>query len=174
VLLLGAGAEKARLIERAAREAISNVEFREPVPKDELREVLAGCDVGIHVLAPWELLQTGLSPNKVFDYLAAGLPVVSNCETGLRDVMADGDCGRLGGPDALTDCLAGVYSTTAEQRDQWAAAGRKLVTDRYSRARSAVVLRSILVDCIGPDQRPPEADGRPATPEAPQRGSACS
>ena len=174
VLLLGAGSERTRLMQRAAREAISNVEFREPVPKDELREVLAACDVGIHVLAPWQLLQAGLSPNKVFDYLAAGLPVVSNCETGLRDVMTDGECGRLGGPDALTDCLAGVYGATAEQRDQWAAAGRQLVTDRYSRARSAAVLRSVLVDCMGPDPQTPEADGRPVTPQAPKRGAASS
>jgi glycosyltransferase involved in cell wall biosynthesis len=146
VLLLGAGSEKARLVERAAREAIGNVEFREPVPKDELREVLAACDVGIHVLAPWQLLQAGLSPNKVFDYLAAGLPVVSNCETGLRDVMPDGECGRLGGPTELTECLAGVHRATAEQRAQWAAAGRALVTDRFSRDSSAALLALALDD----------------------------
>jgi glycosyltransferase involved in cell wall biosynthesis len=152
VLLLGAGSEKARLMERAAREAVTNVEFRDPVPKDELREILAACDVGIHVLAPWQLLQAGLSPNKVFDYLAAGLPVVSNCATGLRDVMTDGECGRLGGPDDLTGCLSAVHEASDHQRALWATAGRTLVTDRFSRTASATLLESVLVEsCRGPE-----------------------
>lgn len=143
-LLLGAGAEKARLRDRAESERLLNVTFHEPVPKSELPGVLAACDVGIHVLAPWQLLASGLSPNKIFDYLAVGLPIVSNCREGLRSVVSDRECGRLGESDSLQECLADVFDALPEQRQTWGARGREIVTARFSRDRSAAMLQDVL------------------------------
>ena len=86
-LLVGAGQEKAGLQAAVARRRLRNVTFRDPVPKAELTSLLKGCDIGVHVLAPWDLLTKGLSPNKVFDYLGCGLPLASNCREGLRTTL---------------------------------------------------------------------------------------
>ena len=147
-ILIGAGAQKGTLIDRAKRENLENVEFRSPVPKFELNELLSACDVGIHVLAPWDLLSKGLSPNKVFDYMAAGIPVVSNCREGLRDVISDGLCGRVGNFDELTDCLRDVAAASSEQREAWGKAGRSLVEDRFSRTAAATRLTAILNSAV--------------------------
>jgi glycosyltransferase involved in cell wall biosynthesis len=152
-LLLGAGAEKVRLQERAVAEQLTNVTFRSPVPKSELPDVLAACDVGIHVLAPWQLLANGLSPNKIFDYLAVGLPIVSNCREGLRSVVTDGECGRLGEADDLEECLSDVYDASSERRRAWGAHGREVVTARFSRDHSADLLGSVLMDCTDPAKK---------------------
>lgn len=152
-LLIGAGAEKDRLQARALQESLSNVSFRSPVPKAQLAALLAACDVGIHVLAPWQLLESGLSPNKVFDYMAAGLPLVSNCREGLRSVVQDGQCGPLGAGDELAACLKQVRDSSAEQRTAWAANGRNLVHTRFSRAHSSELLASVLAQTSGSTQR---------------------
>ena len=126
-ILIGSGAEKARLERRVATEHLDNVTFRDPIARSELGPFLAACDVGIHVLAPWQLLANGLSPNKVFDYLAAGLPIVSNCRAGLASVAPDGEVGRLGEATELADCLRDVVQAEPERRAEWSTRARELV-----------------------------------------------
>jgi len=152
-VLIGAGAEREALLDRSRREGLTNVEFRSPVPKSELVQLLAACDIGIHVLAPWDLLSQGLSPNKVFDYFAAGLPLVSNCADGLRAVVTDGEAGRLGSFSELGQCLADVAHASDEQRRAWGAAGREIVTTRYSRSSAAAQLTDILDAAARPRRR---------------------
>jgi glycosyltransferase involved in cell wall biosynthesis len=67
-----AGAETA--LERLA--SLSNVTVKSAVSHDEVPAVLAGFDVGT---IPFRLstLTAGVNPNKLYEYLAAGLPVVS-------------------------------------------------------------------------------------------------
>jgi glycosyltransferase involved in cell wall biosynthesis len=143
-LLVGAGADKNRLVARAHDEQISNVEFRNPVPKTQLGDLLGACDVGLHVLAPWDLLAQGLSPNKLFDYMAAGLPVVSNCAHGLRDVVLDGECGRLGASNGLASCVADVQAASPGQRDEWSRRGKQLVDERFSLTAASMRLTQLL------------------------------
>lgn len=152
-ILIGAGTQKAALVARAGSEGISNVEFRDPIPKSELGGLLAACDIGIHVLAPWDLLSSGLSPNKLFDYMAAGLPVVSNCGEGLRDVVKDGECGRIGGWGELTQCISDVAAAAPEQRSAWGRAGREIVRSRYSREAAAAKLGRVLDRAIARRRR---------------------
>jgi glycosyltransferase involved in cell wall biosynthesis len=101
-LLVGSGPVKAACQRRARDQQITNVEFRDPVPKMELSRLLRACDVGIHAVGSMPVFQRGMSPNKLFDYMAAGLPIVSNAEEGVRRIIRDGECGRLGGVDELT------------------------------------------------------------------------
>jgi glycosyltransferase involved in cell wall biosynthesis len=75
VVLVGpllAGAEST--LERLA--ALDNVSVELPVSHDDVPRVLAGFDVG---LIPFRRtpLTAGVNPNKLYEYLAAGLPVVS-------------------------------------------------------------------------------------------------
>lgn len=144
VLLVGAGSQKVRLQHRARAEHISNVEFRDPMPKAELALLLNACDVGVHSIESLPVFARGMSPNKLFDYMASGLPVVSNAEQGLREVIVDGECGYLGGPNSLRESLRKVYEATPEQRTEWGNRGREIVTARFSRSAAAARLGALL------------------------------
>ncbi len=75
IVLLGDGKEKSALQARAAQMGLSNVSFVSSVPKAEMPNALAAAEVCIAVLKPLEEYKTTY-PNKVFDYMAAGRPIV--------------------------------------------------------------------------------------------------
>jgi len=78
LLFIGEGGMKPALVKRAQDEGLSNCEFRSVIPKTELPQLLAEVDVGLMCLANVPAFYYGTSPNKFFDYLAAGLPVLNN------------------------------------------------------------------------------------------------
>jgi len=69
---------KDQLVERRRREGLDNCLFFPPVRKTLLAEITGRLDCGLMVLANVPAFYYGTSPNKFFDYLAAGLPVVNN------------------------------------------------------------------------------------------------
>jgi lipopolysaccharide/colanic/teichoic acid biosynthesis glycosyltransferase len=78
-LFIGDGKEKPALIERAQRDKLRNCLFVPPMPKKALAQFLCRrANVGLMILANVPAFYYGTSPNKFFDYLAGGLPVLVN------------------------------------------------------------------------------------------------
>jgi len=98
-VLIGEGKEKKLLQDRATREKLDNVEFLSPVDKATLAALLRRADVGLQILANVPAFYYGTSPNKFFDYLAAGLPVLTNYPGWIADLITDRDCGIAVPPD---------------------------------------------------------------------------
>src|SRR6185312_2441411 len=67
IVLVGDGPAKAGLQTRATREQLPNVEFRDPVPKAAMPDLLASAHAGLMVLRDAPLFAFGVSPNKLFD-----------------------------------------------------------------------------------------------------------
>lgn len=108
IALVGQGREKANLQARARAEDITNVLFLDPVPKTKLVGLMAGADVGLQVLRNVPAFYFGTSPNKFFDYIAAGLPVVNNYPGWVAEMVRENDCGYAVAPDdpkAFADAL---------------------------------------------------------------------
>ncbi|EFH12234.1 glycosyltransferase family 4 protein, partial [Teichococcus cervicalis] len=93
LLLVGEGSEKPRLREAAASRGLHNVSFLAPLPKRQLASLLAGAQVGLQCLAPLPEFAEWTAPNKLMDYLAAGLPVVGNVPGRAARLLAEGPCG---------------------------------------------------------------------------------
>lgn len=108
LVLVGDGRLKPKLMERAAREGLGNVVFHPPVDKARLAGLLAGADVGLQCLANVPAFYYGTSPNKFFDYIAAGLPVLNNYPGWLAGMIEEHRCGFAVAPDdpsAFADAL---------------------------------------------------------------------
>ena len=78
IALVGQGREKPKLIAEAEERGLDNVLFLDPVPKTKLTRLMAGADLGLQVLRNIPAFYFGTSPNKFFDYISAGLPVLNN------------------------------------------------------------------------------------------------
>ncbi|MER2172179.1 MAG: glycosyltransferase, partial [Psychrobacillus psychrodurans] len=79
-LLIGDGPEKKRLVNRIKSEKITNVTMLSPVKKEMIPEILKYADVGLLPLVNSPVFKWGISPNKLFDYMGASLPVIILCD----------------------------------------------------------------------------------------------
>jgi glycosyltransferase involved in cell wall biosynthesis len=111
VLLVGDGPAKVDLQRDAERRGLSNVAFRDPVPKQVIPEILKRCAGGLMVLKDVELFRYGVSPNKLFDYLVCDLPVITNVPGDIARTVDDAQAGVVvppGDPEALADAMVAV------------------------------------------------------------------
>ncbi|MGE0442306.1 MAG: glycosyltransferase family 4 protein [Gemmatimonadales bacterium] len=134
--LIGDGPEKRGLMERARLQGLGNVRFRAPVPKEQVPAILAAADVGLMVLRDAPLFSFGVSPNKLFDYLGAGLTVVTNVPGEVADIVTEARAGEVAAPgsaDALAAAMERMADLSPEERTRRGEAGRRWVTERHSR-----------------------------------------
>ena len=144
-ILLGDGKEKAGLQEQADAMGLGNVLFIPPLPKKEIAEALAASDTCIAILKPVPLYRK-VYPNKVFDYMAAGRPVVLAIDGVVRDVVEAADAGVFvepGDPSYLAD-MVHQLSVNPERCRQMGQNGRRLVEERFDRSLQAEQLALIL------------------------------
>ena len=149
ILMVGDGSEKPRLEARAQREQLDNVRFLDPVPKQDLPDILAACDLGVHVLADVDLFRHGVSPNKVMDYLAAGLPVVTNSPGEVGDVVEAAAAGWICQPSKLTAGLTQALHAGADERTRRGMCGLKYVEQQRNPNLMAAELQRVLNDVVG-------------------------
>lgn len=135
IALIGDGKLKPRLQAKAEKAKLTNVIFHPPVPKTLLAGLMAGVDVGLQVLENVPAFYDGTSPNKFFDYLAAGVPVLINYPGWLADVVRTAGCGFVV-PPADSLAFADALERAADDREALASMGgraRALARDRFDR-----------------------------------------
>lgn len=146
VVLIGSGLEKPRL--EAAAQGIPNVRFLDPVPKIEIPDILHAADIGLHVLADVELFRVGVSPNKVFDYMAAGLPIVTNSPGTVGDLVMGAGAGYVTAPGDLAHGLSQAFLASAEELTKMGAAGQRWIHENQSRTAMSRALAQLLAPLV--------------------------
>lgn len=147
-VLIGSGVDKSTLVTRAANEGLANVHFLDPMPKAELATLLWTADIGLHTLADMDLFRSGMSPNKLYDYMAAGLPVVSNAGGAAHDVIREAGCGEPASPDGIATAVRRILERPASERARMGRQGREWVAVHASRATTGASLQSVLDDVV--------------------------
>lgn len=141
IALLGDGKEKPALMAEAEAMGLKNVCFLPPLAKDEMAEALEASDAGIAVLLPLEVYKTTY-PNKVFDYMAAGRPVVLAIDGVIRQVVEEAGAGIFvppGDPQAMAAAIRQLADDPAEGR-RMGMAGRACVERDFDRPATAQAL----------------------------------
>jgi glycosyltransferase involved in cell wall biosynthesis len=111
----------------------SNVTFIPPVPKRMVHSVIQlfdACYMGLH---NDPLYTHGISPNKIFDYLYSGRPVILAVNSPGNPVeCAGGVVIEPENTDALVAAVEKLYSMSAEERKQMGQNGRQYVLDNHT------------------------------------------
>lgn len=108
LVLVGQGGLKPQLVSNATDRGLDNIVFHEPVNKHKLVGLMRSADLGMQLLANVPAFYYGTSPNKFFDYIAAGLPVLNNYPGWLADMIQERNCGYAVAPEnpkAFADAL---------------------------------------------------------------------
>lgn len=149
-LLVGDGKEKPRLQAQAAEFDLKNVCFLPPVPKEQMEEVLAAADAAIAILKPLDLYKTTY-PNKVFDYMAAGRPVILAIDGVIRQVVESAGAGipvPPGNAQAIAQAACDLANDPVGARSM-GMAGRRYIEHNFNRKMLAEKLVLLLDEMRG-------------------------
>jgi glycosyltransferase involved in cell wall biosynthesis len=139
IVLIGDGKTKSSLVSASIAAHLSNIIFLDPMGKDDLAQYVRGADIGLQILANVPAFYYGTSPNKFFDYLAAGLPVLTNYPGWVADLINENECGFSSPPNDPI-ALADAFISANSDRRKLTAMGtraRRLAEDRFDRNRLA-------------------------------------
>ena len=93
------------LIERVQQHAreIPRIHLHAVVPTTDVVKVASSADVGFSLLAPCCLSHAYALPNKLFEYLLAGVPVITNGLPEIKRIIEQDECGWIMSLDRLSD-----------------------------------------------------------------------
>jgi glycosyltransferase involved in cell wall biosynthesis len=145
-VLVGDGSELPRV--RQAAEGIDTIVFTGALPHDRMPGALAAADIGV---APFDIaahapLSLGFywSPLKIFEYMAAGLPVVAPAVDRIPSLVEDGGEGLLYRSESLADTLVRLKSV--DLRKRLGAAARVRAVRDYSWAAHCRALEGAILE----------------------------
>lgn len=157
-VFIGEGKERAGLMARSQREGLDGmISWVRLVPKEELARILPRMDVGLMILKNVPSFYYGTSPNKFFDYIACGLPVLNNYPGWLADMIQEHGCGRAVPPDdptAFADAVVWLRDHPTERREMGRRA-RALAEAEFSRERLADQFVQVLENTYTASRRAP-------------------
>jgi len=115
-IVAGDGSDRRRVEERIRREAILNVRLLGPVPKERVKELLAGADVVLHLLRNTPVFHAAL-PNKVIDAFSAHRPFITTVDGLPRKLAEESGGGYAGTTDALAAELLRWAAMSLSERE---------------------------------------------------------
>jgi glycosyltransferase involved in cell wall biosynthesis len=144
LVMLGSGAEEERIRERAAARGAS-VLVLPPVAPDLVEAYAASADVGVSPIVPSCLNYRYSLPNKLFQYMAAGIPVVASDFRQVREVVEGSGSGTVVDTTRPEAIAKGIRRVLADPATATAMGerGRAAVRDRYHWGRAAEVLLAV-------------------------------
>jgi glycosyltransferase involved in cell wall biosynthesis len=119
---LGSGSDRALAVNALSDPVLAGrVHVLDPVEPSAVVDWVAGADVGVMPIAPSTLNHRLSTPNKLFESLAAGVPVVASDFAAIRPIVEgpDGPLGRLvdpGSPAAVAAAIAAIIGAPPEDR----------------------------------------------------------
>jgi glycosyltransferase involved in cell wall biosynthesis len=145
IFLVGDGPEKKQLIDLAAN--THSLEFRDPIPKHDIPKLLQAADGLIITLKDVPLFRYGVSPNKLYDYYAAGKPVIVSVGGSVNQEVEENSVGFTANPEdsqGLAESIIKLWSLPTSEREEMGKRGQSLVVNIYSRVTVANKLLSLI------------------------------
>jgi glycosyltransferase involved in cell wall biosynthesis len=144
LVLMGYGVLESDLRERAADSASEGrIGLLPAVPPDELLAWVACADVVAMPIQPSTLNHRLTTPNKLFEAMAAGVPVVASDLPGMATIVRATRCGLLcdpADPAAIATALRAILDAPEEERLAYGRRGLEASHTEYSWERQAEIL----------------------------------
>jgi glycosyltransferase involved in cell wall biosynthesis len=147
VAFIGDGSRKASLVAQA--DGLPNVRFYDPLPRSEIQDFLRAADIGLLHSRRFDAF-TGARPNKLFEYMSAGLPILTTVPGEACQIVLDAGAGihaEWENPHALAAAIVELASQPDTRREM-GLRGHEYVIENHSRERTAEDLAALLREAI--------------------------
>lgn len=134
-VIVGEGSTKKELEEYSHNKNLSNVKFLGHWGTTDNSAILNCCDISFVCFKNLPILYTN-SPNKLFDSLSAGKPIVVNSAGWTKDLVEKNECGFFVLPENPKDfaCKLLDISNNRELLTKYSLNSRKLAEDKYDKS----------------------------------------
>jgi glycosyltransferase involved in cell wall biosynthesis len=143
--LIGTGSAKEGLIELCNRLQLNEfVTIHGWLSQEEVDRKLAEANLGVvtyRICGHWN----HTIPNKIFDYMASGLPVLATPVVPIKRIIAETECGLVTedeSPESI--CQALIKLADASLRQKLSNNGRVAIANKYNWERDKSVMKSSL------------------------------
>jgi glycosyltransferase involved in cell wall biosynthesis len=151
ISLVGEGPEKLRLKKLAESYHLNIIEFLDAVPKNEIYATLNKADTYLMSLKDSPVFRWGISPNKLFDYLAMERPVIFAVNTPFNPVEQchAGITVKPGDPVSLSDAIIKLASLSREELNDMGRRGKEYILNNHHVMQLADSLERLIMSING-------------------------
>jgi colanic acid biosynthesis glycosyl transferase WcaI len=147
-VIVGEGANKEALVDRAHERGLRNVVFLPRQPREALSLLLASADA--HVVSLMPGLAGLMEPSKLYGILAAARPVLAGMEAGTEaaEVVSRSACGlvtRPGDPESLAASVRRLRELSPGERQEMGGRGRAYCERFHSRGAATDSYRDLVI-----------------------------
>jgi len=150
-VLVGTGAEHARLEEDTKRRGLDNVIFIGPVDKEKVKQCWRLCDVALVLLKDSPIFQHVI-PSKMFEAMGTSRPIILGVRGESQELLQEAGAGIAilpEDPRSLAEAIAKMMDNPRLCRDL-GAAGRRFVERKFDRQRLAQEMLKVLEEIVEP------------------------
>ena len=150
ILLIGDGSERARLQQESEDRRLTHIRFIDLMPRSSLSAWLAEATMTLLIFRPLPVLDT-TSPNKLFDSLAAGVPVIQTTQGWIRDLLEKEQCGLTVDGQNATDLASAIERIATDEtlREAMSQNARRVALEQFDRNTLSDQMRAVLYQATG-------------------------
>jgi glycosyltransferase involved in cell wall biosynthesis len=148
-LLIGEGADKARIQALAQERELTNLTFLDQQPRERIPEFISASDACLVLLRKTDVFKTVI-PTKMLEFMACARPLILAVDGQARSIMDAAQAGihvEPENPGALADAILQLAGDV-ELRSRLGKNGRNYIVDKFSRRQTAETYVKVLKEVL--------------------------
>ena len=150
-IMIGDGVKKQECVDESKALGLTDIDFRDPVPKSEVPYVQMESDILVACVTRSDSYRFGLNLNKIYDYYGSSRPVVFS-GTAPNDPTRESGSGISippENPSLLAKAFEELLSMTSSQRKKMGLIGRQHVESKYNMNLLGEKMEKLLINvCV--------------------------
>src|SRR5262249_42699885 len=151
LLIVGEGAEKARVIALANSLGLKNIRFVDQQPRELIPHFINASDAALVLLRKSEVFKTVI-PTKMLEFMSCARPLIAGVEGQAQQLIQDaqaGICFEPGNAQALVNSILTMFSQPS-LRESCGRNGRRYIIQNFSRKETADDYATVLHNVLFP------------------------
>lgn len=149
-VIVGDGVKRPECEREASINELSNIEFRDSVPKSDVPQLQMEADILIACVLDSEAYRFGINLNKIYEYFASGRPVIFSGNAP-NDAVSDSGAGFSippENPDAMVGALQRFLEMSPEERIEMGKRARSYAEREFDVRKLADRMETLLLQAI--------------------------